>query len=349
MQMKNQLIATIGQQLHIAKSDDDAWICHTIYSLAGKMALASLWDHDESRNSVSLQHFKERAEQIFTAYTAIYPQTFRLFPASPKDLVEDIYAVYLRTGHFYNSPYKISPAAFTQAATGSVVLYRGISPNAKFPMSGLGFYSLHSKPAKTENALSIAEMFGLQVQTLGEYLEELLLDDNWTETEWPLDAEFLRLEPPFSRGYWQETPHEDGRISLFRYGSPNKLYAFYQFEQNRILQKTIPEWQVNDIRSLRLKAYSKYGEYHRIAVALLDRYKELPPIKVKLEGETAQIRLGYWLPPTEEDFFKLYSWPSEYLSSTQDFIGRIYRQMSTPVYLVFRQHLETIGYHFEEE
>lgn len=82
MQMKNQLIATIGQQLHIAKSDDDAWICHTIYSLAGKMALASLWDHDESRNSVSLQHFKERAEQIFTAYTAIYPQTFRLFPAS---------------------------------------------------------------------------------------------------------------------------------------------------------------------------------------------------------------------------------------------------------------------------
>lgn len=110
MQMKDQLIATIGQQLHIAKSNDDDCICRVIYSLAGKMALASLWDHDESRDFVSPQHFKQRLEQIFIAYTAIYQQTLSLFPANQNDLIEDIYAVYLRTGHFYHSPYKISPA-----------------------------------------------------------------------------------------------------------------------------------------------------------------------------------------------------------------------------------------------
>lgn len=352
MQIKDQLIATIGQQLHIAKSGGDAWICHAVYSLAGKMALASLWDHDESKNFVSPQHFKQRAEQIFTAYTAIYPQMLSLFPANQNDLIEDIYAVYLRTGHFYHSPHKISPVPFTQSVSENVSLYRGAPPNAKFPMSGLGFYSLRPKTAKAENALSIAGMFGLQTQTLSEYLKELLHDDNWAEIEWPSDAEFLRLEPPFSNRYWQETPHKDGRISLMRYGSPNKLYAFYQIEQNHILQKAIPEWRIKDIRSVRLdshKYYSKYGEYRRIAVALLDRYKVLPPIKAKLEGEIAQVRLGYWLPPTEEDFFKLYSWPSEYLSSPKDFSWRVNRKMSLPVYRVFRQHLETIGYQFEEE
>lgn len=345
MQMKDQLIATIGQQLHIAKSGDDAWICHAIYSLAGKMALASLWDHDESRDFVSPQHFKERATQIFTAYTAIYPQTTNLLPSNQDDLVKDIYAVYLRTGHFYHSPYKISPAAFTQSVSENVSLYRGVPANAKFSMSGLGFYSLHPKTAKAENALSIAEMFGLQTQTLSEYLKELLHDDNWAEIEWPSDAEFLRLDPPFSKGYWQETPHKDGRISLMRYGSPNKLYSFYQSRQGQVLQKNLPEWRIRDIRSSSLNIPNDFSEYRRIATALLGYYAVLPPIRVKSDGMTTQVRLGYRLPPTEEDFFKLYSWPNEYYTSPQFFS----RRMFTPVYLVFRQHLETIGYQFEEE
>lgn len=342
MQMKDQLIATIGQQLHIAKSNDDDWICRVIYSLAGKMALASLWDHDESRDFVSPQHFKQRLEQIFTAYTAIYPQTLNLFPANQNNLIEDIYAVYLRTGHFYHSPYKISPASFTQSASENVSLYRGVSPNAKFSMSGLGFYSAHTK---TTDTLSVSAMFGLQMQTLGEYLGELLHDDNWTETGWPADAEFLRLESPFSRGYWQETPHKDGRISLMRYGSPNKLYSFYQFRQNQVLQKVLPEWRIRDTRSNSLNIPNDFSEYRRIATALLDYYAVLPPIHAKLEGMTTQVRLGYRLPPTEEDFLKLYSWPNEYYTSPQVFS----RRMSTSVYLVFRKHLETIGYQFEEE
>lgn len=342
MQIKDQLIESVRQQLNIAKGEDNTWICHVIYSLAGKMALASLWDHDEGKNYVSPQHFKQRASQIFIAYTAIYPQAASLLPIDPSDLVEDIYAIYLRTGHFYHSPYKISPAQFSQCVSEKVMLYRGVSPNAKFSMSGLGFYSVHSEAADTP---SIASKFGLQTQTLSEYLKELLDDNNWVETEWPLDAEFLRLEPPFSRGYWQEKPHKDGRISLMRYGNPNKLYSFYQFQQNQILQKAVPEWRIKDIRSESLNFSNDLSEYRRIAAALLDCYKALPPIKVKLKGTTAQIRLEYRLPPTEEDFFKLYSWPNKYYTSPQVFS----RIMSTPVYLIFRQILETVGYQFEEE
>lgn len=342
MQIKDHLIKSVRQQLNISKNEDNMWICHVIYSLAGKMALASLWDHDEGKNYVSPQHFKQRASQIFTAYTAIYPQAASLLPVDPSDLIKDIYAVYLRTGHFYHSPYKISPASFTQSASEKVMLYRGVSPNAKFSMSGLGFYSVHSQTTDTP---SIASAFGLQTQTLSEYLKELLYDDNWAETECPLDADFLRLEPPFSRGYWQENPLKDGRISLMRYGNPNKLYSFYQFRKNQLLQKIVPEWRIKDIRSESLNFSNDLSEYRRIATALLDCYKALPPIKVKLKGTTAQIRLEYRLPPTEEDFFKLYSWPNKYFTSPQVFS----RIMSTPVYLIFRQILETVGYQFEEE
>jgi len=130
-----------------------------------------------------------------------------------------------------------------------------------------------------------------------------------------------------------------------RYGNPNKLYSFYQFQQNQILQKAVPEWRIKDIRSQSLNFSNDLSEYRRIAAALLDCYKALPPIKVKLKGTNAQIRLEYRLQQTEEDFFKLYSWPNKYYTSPQIFS----RIMSTSVYLIFRQILETVGYQFEEE
>ena len=52
--MTNDLIISIGKQLNIPKSDDNEWICQIVYSVAGQMALASLWDHSEDSNSVSV-------------------------------------------------------------------------------------------------------------------------------------------------------------------------------------------------------------------------------------------------------------------------------------------------------
>ena len=56
--MKDNLIASIGSQLNIPVTEDKEWICQTVYSLAGQMALASLWDHNDDNQSVSIQHFK---------------------------------------------------------------------------------------------------------------------------------------------------------------------------------------------------------------------------------------------------------------------------------------------------
>ena len=56
--MINDLIVSIGRQLNIPQSDDNEWVCRVVYSVAGQMALASLWDHTEDGGSVSIQHFK---------------------------------------------------------------------------------------------------------------------------------------------------------------------------------------------------------------------------------------------------------------------------------------------------
>ena len=86
--MTNDLIISIGKQLNIPKSDDNEWICQIVYSVAGQMALASLWDHSEDSNSVSVQHFKNRIDQIFDAYEGIYPEIRFLLPEDRTCLID---------------------------------------------------------------------------------------------------------------------------------------------------------------------------------------------------------------------------------------------------------------------
>ena len=210
-------------------------------------------------------------------------------------------------------------------------------------MSGLGLYGV-TKDA--EHSQSAAEMFEMQKQPLSDYLQEVLASNDWNEVEWPDDTEFLRLKPPFSRGYWQEKPDKVETPSMARYGAPNKLYAFYRCLNGHFEQKAIPTWRVDDFRTI---GQPGYGEYRRIACGLLEAAQQLPPVAVKFSpNHIVSIKLGYRLPPAEEDFFKLYSWPINY-DITQKTPQVFQREMSKIVYPVFKQHLESIGYRFVEE
>ena len=155
--MINDLIVSIGRQLNIPQSDDNEWVCRVVYSVAGQMALASLWDHTEDGGSVSIQHFKSRIGQIFDAYEGIYPKIGFLLPHDKTDLIEEMYSIYLRNGFFYHSAYQISPAALATGGNGDLVLHRGISPDLKLFMSGLGFYSVQTLTSDR----TISSMFGL--------------------------------------------------------------------------------------------------------------------------------------------------------------------------------------------
>lgn len=339
--MTNGLITSIGKQLNIPKSADNEWICQIVYSVAGQMALASLWDHNEDSSSVSIQHFKNRIAQIFDAYKCIYPQIGYMLPEDKTDLIDEMYSIYLRNGFLYHSAYQISPASPTVASYENLAFHRGSSPDARLFISGLGFYSVQ----KPNPEMTISKMFGLQEQTFESYLEELLGHSEWETIDWPDNAEFLRLDPPFKWGYWQQVPTKDNRISLARYGDPNKIFVFYRYNNGTYQQKTIPEWRIRDYFS---NETGNYGEYRRIATALLMRYSTLPEIKVNTRGSLMEIKLGYRLPPSEEAFFKLYSWPMRYdftAKSPQVFT----RKMAKQVYPMFKHELELIGYRFVEE
>lgn len=339
--MTNNLIASIGKQLNIPKSDDNEWACQNIYSVAGQMALASLWDSIEERCSISIQHFKSRITQVFDAYEDIYLNLRFMHPKDRTDLIEDIYSTYLRNGFFYHSTHRISPAAPSASGYGNLVLFRGSSPDDKPFMSGLGFYAVQ----EIATDRTVANMFGLQAQTFECFLDELLHHSDWETIDWPDNTEYLRLDPPFSRGYWQQVPNKDNRISLARYGEPNKIFAFYRYHNGQYQQKTIPEWRM---QSFFPDDSIGYGEYRRIAIALLKRCNTLPDIKANTSTDLVEIKLGYRLPPSEEEFFKLYSWPVRYDFSSKS-LPVFTRKMAKQVYPMFKHELESIGYCFVEE
>lgn len=335
--MTSDLIASIGRQLNIPGLDDNEQICRTVYSVAGQMALASLWDHIEEGALISIQHFKNRIAQTFDAYESLCPGIAGVLLRERAALIDEIYSIYLRCGYFYHSAYQISPSAPVQAGYGNLMLYRGTSPDARLFMSGLGFYSLSEKMSAES---SVAVMFGLQEQALEGYLNELLGSGGWETVTWPENTEFLRLDPPFFREYWQQTPNQDHRVSLARYGEPNKIFAFCRYDNGAYQQKPIPQWRIQDHDSA---GAGGFGEYLRIAAALLKRYGALPEIKATASGDLMEVKLGYRLPPPEEAFFKLYSWPARY-DAPQVFT----RTMARQVYPVFKHGLETIGYCFVE-
>lgn len=223
--MGNELIISIGRQLNIPGKVDNEWMCRVIYSIAGQMGLASLWDYDEDEDTVSIQHFKERIAEIFAAYEELYPSIKFIFPEKKSDLIDEIYHIYLRSGFFYHSAYRISPAVPSFATYNNLTICRGSSPDVQLFMSGLGYYSRQKSSADK----SIAEVFGLQNQGLEDYLGGLLGDGEWVPIDWPDSAEFMYLGPSFRLGYWKQTPDKDGRISLARYGEPSKVYAFYRY------------------------------------------------------------------------------------------------------------------------
>lgn len=338
--MKDGLIKTIGRQLNIPYSSDAERVCQIIYSVAGKMALASLWDHSEGDNDVSIQHFKRRIQKVLDAYSAVYPAARFLLPEDKNGLIDDIYDIYLRTGYFYHSSHRISPAAPAKAGYQNCILLRGAVPDAPLCMSGLGYYAVRKE--QTECPVSV--MFDLQKQSFEDYLSELLGNSDWESASFPEDTEYLRLDPPFQRGYWQQRPVRDGRITLVRYGSPNKLYAFGRYDNGVVQQKAIPYWR---LRNDHAQDPDNYEEYRRISTALLMRYGTLPAVTAKRKADLVEVSVGYRLPPTEEAFFRLYSWPSSYDISPQS--QKLFtRKMSKEVFPVFKNHLESLGYRIAE-
>ena len=147
MKKYNGLLAEIAREFHIEQGEAESmerWKARIVYSLLGRMAYASLYDHLEEDEelpedkSVSVSHFKRRISTLLDTYLRLYPEIRSTFPPESNELYGEIYDVYLKTGYMYHTPYQISPAAPSAACQGDVQFERGMALDREQFMSGLG-------------------------------------------------------------------------------------------------------------------------------------------------------------------------------------------------------------------
>ena len=143
---------------------------------------------------------------------------------------------------------------------------------------------------------------------------------------------YLRLNSPFSKGYWKYVPDTDGRISLLKIGYPgSELYYFYEYDGEKLMTRKIPDWRV------------KNKGYLDIACAILHHNKTLLPILYEVDGELVHIKLQYLLPPKLQLFFELYSWPYSFVGNS-----KFNRVMNIGVFNIFKSLLEELEFEFKE-
>jgi len=251
-----------------------------------------------------------------------------------EETIKEILELYVSSGYFYHRPHWLAPACRRSVAIGSVVFERGTFWNGF--VSGLGGW----RQATTEETYSeTLDALGLQKPSFASLFDEIQYTFKSENKFIQEQAEYLRVEPQNEKWgcYWLNQPTRDGEISLGRYGKFGlQRYFLYRASKKTMEIQCLPEWRVNPKWSRQ-----KYGsrEYIRIALAILSNRKTIPQITAKVGETIVTIDLGYLLPPEEEAFFKLYSWPTNFRT-----IGENFKRVTVPpVYRELKKHWECLG------
>lgn len=331
-----ELLSVIARRYSIFKGDsepEEEWKARLIYSICGMMAYASLLDispDDSEKKSVSIEHVKERTCRTLTDYITIYPETAPLLPDNPEQVAEEIEDQFINSGIVYHSSQRLTPAMLHEKSFGGILFQRGISPDDISCISGLGFYSKKQHP---ESLSEIQSMFGLEPESLASLWDIVLSFFEQNKAVLPPadrknQAEYLRLNPPFSAGHWIKSP-ETKTVSLFRNGH---LYYLYCFNNGIMEYCQLPEWRIENYR------------YRNLADACLFNHGTLPPIEYFPDGQLIHVKLNYLLPPRELALLKLYSWPE----SLTSFPCNFHRKLSKAVFGALKNILSAKGYQFKE-
>lgn len=309
----------------------DKYKARLIYSICGLMGYASLWDESDD-GDVSVTHVKSRIKNIYHCYKEMYPEIDNVLKCSEDELADEIYNLFSKTGVIYHLPHKISRAMYSEAGCGTILFKRGIAFDFIERVSGLGVYSQNKLDT---NTINIRRMFGLNELSLNEVWSSIISRAQWT----PMNVEskkieFLRINPPFSSGYWTKAPTFSAEYSMLRLTNEySKLYYLYKKDHQRIKTSQLMNWQTNE------------RSYLFLSNACLSSNGKLPPIRYRNDGALVLITLDYLLPPRELNFLKLYSWPVEFEMGKMDFR----RSCTSIVFQAIKEILVSQGYCFKEE
>lgn len=336
MHKYNNLLTRISDEYSIKKGStekESSWKARLIYSVIGKMALASLFDtmDTEEEDVTSIIHMKNRIKSVLVCYKDMYPELDLLLPSDSDSLSDEIYNIYIKAGAIYHKPNRIVMAAKSEVQAGDLVFTRGYELESVQMMSGLGTYILREQTLPEE---SLNKMFQLESNSLNEVWENVVGSAKWSEFQSEHNTEYLRNREPFSRGYWIDKPDKSGAVSLLRTGfTGTQLYYLYKVESGSLLASQLPQWQVEDYN------------YRLLANAHLRKEGVLPPSTFRYDGEIVCLKFGYLPAPPELNLWKLYSWPISMYSLPRDFN----RVCTRKVFDVIMNLMKTKGYQFKEE
>ena len=337
MEKFGRLLYSISDELNIRRgtSESDEDFKHRIiYSAISRTTYASLWDKDFDEESfVSVTHVKEKAAELLNIYLQLYPEV-----RIDAELPEELYKIFLTTGLVYHKAYRVVPSIYRETVQGKILFLRGMPPNEKVFVSGAGFYRCDEKnfPVK-EKFSDICDMFGLSEKDLETIWQDILAKSVWHVTQDWQDMEFLRVSPPFNKGYWQDKPERDGKISLARIGQfEPRSYYIYKFSEGEFFCSQIPQWQTYDKNLLS-------GVYRKFSCACLAVLKTLPPTEFKTDGDIVHVNFKYLFPSSELCLMRLYSWPQFFNKLPNDFK----RTFDTKIFFALKPLFEESGYEFK--
>ena len=262
-------------------------------------------------------------------YKSMYPELSDSLPYVSKELENEITNQFLSTGVIYHRPNRIAPSIKREESFSGILFQRGIALDNISYVSGIGFYS--KQDGTTPN--NIITMFGLEQENLQTLWQTTLSTASWTSNPaFEYSIEYLRLKPPFSRGYWVTEPNKTGTVSILRTGMKgSQLYYLYRYIDTTLEVSPLSQWQVENYN------------YRTLACACLSTCGTLPPIEYSEDGSLVHVRMNYLLPPRELEFLKYYSWPEICTSLPCDFR----RKLSVEVFGAIKNILSEEGYEFK--
>ncbi len=333
MDKYNNLLLKVAGRYNIIKGTEESendWKARLIYSICGMMAYASLWDESEEE-TVSIVHLKSKVRSILNSYKSMYSELSQYLPNTAEELEEEIVGLFLKTGVVYQRPYQIASAMKHEEAFGNILFQRGIALDNIACVSGIGFYAKKSEEIISDG---IKSMFGLEQEHLLDLWRSTVAAASWkTDLSLEHNIKYLRLKPPFTRGYWVDKPERNGTISILRVELTGlQLYYLYRYAGTKLEVSPLPQWQVEEYN------------YRTLASACLLTYGTLPQIEYEEDGALVYLSMNYLLPPRELNFLKLYSWPQTCTNIPSNFK----RKLSKDVFIAIKSILLDAGYKFKE-
>lgn len=331
-------VTYLAEKLHISKGtneSDSSWNFRVLYSAIALNMLASLYDYDEDSEQsfgneqlVSMQHVRNRGIELIESYRDLYRTAMAQLYLPSEELAESIRDIYMQTGYMlHKTNYLTAPTAVC-AKYVDIYFLRGTSPwNVEY-MSGLGCYSYSVTDIRIED---VWRMFRIENIEIGVWWKQFLHDCQWRESnELPTGVEYINYTRKNGEPYWLPNTPKSG-LSMYRDKSiGEKKYGLLQVEGGQILTCALPAWQVDN------------KEYLRISLALQNSAAKNPTVLIKSASSISYIQFSYLLPPCEQNFLELFSWPSEGMS-------RWKRTVAMELLPIFKQLFKTLGYNIMEE